>query len=362
MTMPAGLHIVKKQTAKSGVVWFVYAWRGGPQILRKEGGTRPQITAALTDAAAAKRIERPEVAAADTIAGLIAKYTGPTCADWKRLSASTRTNYGTWHKRIEEEFGDTPLKLFADRRIRGDVLEWRDRWADQPRSADAAMVAFSSLLSWGVDRGYLPVNVLLGTDKLYEVDRSEIIWEARHFEAFAPAASVEVQEAVELAAATGLRRGDLVALPWSAVGEHAIVWKTSKSKGRNLVTIPLLPEARAVMARIKARHAAEMAAKRRDKRKDLPATVLANSYWRPWAPKGLGSRFNDAKIASGIDVHLHDLRGTFATRLMIAGLTDQEIGDILGWSTKFVAAIRQKYVSQSRVVIAIGERIAAAGK
>jgi len=36
---------------------------------------------------------------------------------------------------------------------------------------------------------------------------------------------------------------------------------------------------------------------------------------------GFGSRFNDAKQAS----NLHDFRGTFATRCMIAGLTDQKI-------------------------------------
>ena len=74
---------------------------------------------------------------------------------------------------------------------------------------------------------------------------------------------------------------------------------------------------------------------------------------------GLGSRFRDAKIAAGITVHLHDLRGTFATRCMIAGLTDQEIADILGWTTKDVSKIRSKYVSQHRVVIEIGKRIAA---
>jgi len=359
MKMPAGLHIVKKTRPGKPVRWYVYAWRGGPQILMKEGGTKPTITAELSDMAAAKRREKPQ-ASADTIKGLIDRYT--VSAEWKKLSSSTHTNYGTWHARILEEFGSMPLRVFLDRRVRGDVLEWRDRWQSQPRSADAAMVAFSALISWAVDRGYLPTNVLLGTDRLYEVDRSDIIWEARHFEAFATHASVEVQEAVALAAATGLRRGDLVALPWSAIGEHAIVWKTGKSRGKNLITVPLLPEAKAVMARIKARHVAEMAAKRKDKRKPLPETVLSNSYWRPWTPKGLGSRFNDAKKDSGIDVHLHDLRGTFATRCMVSGLTDQEISDILGWSTKDVAAIRQKYVSQSRVVIAIGERIAAASR
>jgi hypothetical protein len=40
---------------------------------------------------------------------------------------------------------------------------------------------------------------------------------------------------------------------------------------------------------------------------------------------GFGSRFNDAKQASKVDLNLHDFRGTFATRCMIAGLTDQKI-------------------------------------
>ena len=356
--MSTGLHIVTKRRAGKPIVHYVYAWRGGPQLLRKEGGTKPVITLELAQAAAAVK-PACAVPSTDTIDGLITRYTSSSCAEWKKLAATTRTNYSTWHARIRAEFGTAPLKVFADRRVRGDVLAWRDRWAEQPRSADAGITAFSALLSWGVDRGLLPINVLLGVDRLYEQDRSDIIWEPHHFDAFLLAASVEVQEAVELAAATGLRRSDLVRLPWAAIGEHAIVWRTSKSRGRNLVTVPMLPETKALLTRIRARHEAEMAAKRKDKRKPLPDTVLSNSYWRPWTRIGLGSRFNDAKQASGVTVHLHDLRGTFATRCMLAGLTDQEIADILGWVTKDVAVIRAKYVSQARVVIAIGERIAA---
>ena len=211
-----------------------------------------------------------------------------------------------------------------------------------------------------MDRGRLSFNVLAGIEQVYEHDRSGIIWEPAHFAAFNAAASVEVQEAIELAACTGLRRGDLVSVPWTAVYDHAIVWQTRKSRGRVRIVVPLLPETRALLDRIKARHAAYMEAQRPHRRKPLPETILSSSYWRPWTAGGLGSRFNDAKQASGIKVNLHDLRGTFATRCMIAGLTDQEIADILGWTTKEVAMIRVKYVDQARVVVAIGERIAAA--
>ncbi|MFN3315153.1 MAG: hypothetical protein ACK46Q_17100, partial [Hyphomonas sp.] len=55
--------------------------------------------------------------------------------------------------------------------------------------------------------------------------------------------------------------------------------------------------------------------------------------------------------------HLHDVRGTFATRLILADLTDSEVADIMGWAVEKVSGIRRTYVDQSRVIVAIGERI-----
>jgi len=44
---------------------------------------------------------------------------------------------------------------------------------------------------------------------------------------------------VELAAQTGLRRGDLLKLAWTHVGEDAIVMKTGKSGQRREAVVPL---------------------------------------------------------------------------------------------------------------------------
>lgn len=44
----------------------------------------------------------------------------------------------------------------------------------------------------------------------------------------------------------------------------------------------------------------------------------------------------------------------------MAGLTDQEIADIVGWDMSDIASIRRRYADNSRVVIAIAERIAKA--
>lgn len=352
-----GPHIVAVRKLGKPVRWYVYAWRGGPVVHKSVGTVRPKLTAGIIRKISEVQAERKEQGDDDTIGALIKAYRASP--EWNKLSESTKPTWRTWLDRIDTQFGKAPLKAAEDRRFRGDILSWRDQWASQPRSADMSIQVIGRLLSWGVDRGKLENNRATGIGQLYENDRSDIIWEPHHFEAFNAQASVEVQEAVELCACTGLRRTDLVGVPWKAVGDHAIIWQTSKSRGRARIVVPLLPETRALLDRIKVRHAIEMEAKRPHRRKDLPPTILANSRWVSWTPMGFGSRFNDAKQASKIEVNLHDLRGTFATRCMIAGLTDQEIADILGWNTKDVAAIRMKYVDQARVVVAIAERISA---
>lgn len=356
--MAAGPHIVTVRKPGKPVRYYIYAWRGGPCVHRQEGGAKPKVSAHV-DAIATARAERGAVDSMDTVKGLIAGYRASP--EWNKLAASTKPTWQMWLGRIEDKFGKARIGIFTDRRVRGDILAWRDKWASQPRSADMAIQVLSRLLSWAVDRGKLDKNFAAGIGQLYESDRSDIIWLDDHFAAFNAAASVEVQEGIELAACTGLRRGDLVKVPWTAVGEHAIVWQTSKSRGRARIVIPLLPETRALLKRIKARHEAFMAQQRPNRRKPLPDTILSNSYWRSWSAMGFGSRFNDAKRDSKIEVSLHDLRGTFATRCMIAGLTDQEIADILGWSTKQIADIRVKYVDQARVVVEIGKRISGGG-
>lgn len=323
----------------------------------QHGGSKPKITGPIIDAIAKARAEQGAATITGTVSALITAFRGSP--EFTKLARKTQTGYLWWLEHIERRFGKARLGVFNDRRVRGDIIEWRDGWADKPRSADQAIQVLSRLLSWAVERGRLDRNLASGISKLYESDRADIIWTQEHFDAFKKAASVEVQEGVELAACTGLRRADLVEVPWDAVGPHAIIWKTKKSRGRARIVVPLLPETRALLARIKARHAEEMEKLPSERRRELPPTILSNSRWQPWTAMGFGSRFNDAKRASGIEVHLHDVRGTFATRCMLKGLTDQEIADILGWSSKDVSTIRVKYVDQARIVVGIAERLAA---
>jgi integrase len=276
----------------------------------------------------------------DTLDGLIDAYrASPNFTD---LRDSTKKDYRLWLTRISQRFGKAPLAAFEDRQMRGDILAWRDLWSTQPRTADKASVMLSTLLAWGVDRGRLAINVAGGIKTLHRVDKSNQIWEARHWRAveaekdFPP----HLLRALKLAALTGLRLGDLVRVSWDCVGRSSIIVETRKRKGR--AVIPRLPELDELLAEIGG-----------DK-----GPILLNSRGVAWTESGLETVWQRRK-PEGFDRRIHDLRGTFATRLIMAGLTDDQTAMVMGWTAKRVAQIRARYVDEERVVIDLAARLKA---
>ncbi len=88
-----------------------------------------------------------------------------------------------------------------------------------------------------------------------------------------------------------------------------------------------------------------------------------NSRGQNWSEDGFTHRFNDVRDTldirhtDGRKKHLHDVRGTYATRLVKLGLSDQEVGDIMGWSAQQVCEIRKLYVEDDTVMQAIIRRL-----
>src|SRR5690606_36241526 len=110
---------------------------------------------------------------------------------------------------------------------------WRGQFAEKPRTADYGMQVLSRVLAYAVDPlAEIAVNPCEGVKQLYSGDRSEIIWTDTEISHLKKTCSPEVAHAVDLAAHTGLRSGDLVKLSWSHVGEDAIVISTGKSRHR----------------------------------------------------------------------------------------------------------------------------------
>ena len=65
-----------------------------------------------------------------------------------------------------------------------------------PRKADYVWTTIARVLSVAKDRGKIAVNVCERGGRLYESDRSEIVWNAEDIRAFCGVASVELQAAL----------------------------------------------------------------------------------------------------------------------------------------------------------------------
>lgn len=340
--MVTGVHIVSKKT-RAGKRWHVYAWRGGPSILVVDGA-KPVIGPELLAKAMALR-EGNHGRHVGTLEEVISGYR--ESPEFKDLADKTQLDYRLWLDRISERFGKAPIPAFEDPRMRGVIIEWRNTWEKQPRTADKASSMMSTILGWAVEQGKLSINRASGIKQLHKVNKADQIWEDRHWKALEglnekgkPICPPQIMDALKMARLTGLRLGDLVALDWSHITDKAIILTTAKRKGRAVV--PILPELRAHL----------------ESREWRKGPILRNTLQVAWTESGLGGNFRKHQ-PEGFDRTLHDLRGTYVTFLAVKGLTDEQIARIVGWTAKRVGEIRARYVDEARVIVSLVDRLTA---
>jgi integrase len=316
-----GIHTAKVKVASGQRINYYYAWRNGPRLVGEPG--TPEFMASHHAAIASRR--EPDRA---TFHSVIAGY--QASQDFIGLGPRTRADYLKQIKKIEEQFGTLPLAALDDARVTKDFLEWRDRMANSPRSADYAWSVLMLLCSWARTRGLTLYRPPERIERLYKADRSEKIWEETHLASFLAVASEPQKRALVLALETGQRQGDLLALPWSAYDGQWIRLRQSKTNRR--VNIPVTRRLRAML----------------DNSKRTATVILTNKKGLPWSPKAFrtawGETMRKAKITG---LHFHDLRGTAVTRLAEAECSNAEICSITGHAMKDVGAILDKYLART---------------
>jgi integrase len=315
---------------------YYYAWRKGPR-LRGEPGS-PEFMASYNEAIESRRT--PDTA---RFRSLVTLY---KAGDYKTLADSTKRNWSPWLDRIGQHFGDLSIAQFdRPEKIRPVIRRWRNQWADKPRTADYGLQVLSRVLSYAVDPlGKIAGNPCEGIKQIYSANRSEIIWTESDIALLKKTCSADIGYAVDLAAHTGLRLGDLLRLSWSHVGDDAITITTGKSKHRRTAIIPLYDDLRRVLASIPKRS----------------TTILTNVRKRPWTPNGFGTAFNRAKIGAQMnkrDLHFHDLRGTAVTKFYIIGIPERVIAEIMAWEEEHVAKIIRRYVDRTAATKALIRQI-----
>jgi integrase len=359
--MLPGLHRVKTHAKSGAVTEYWYAWRGGPQILKVTARGDDELVR-LVAAAAAPAIERFKAeggrAAGDkaTLYGLITRYLAQL--DDEDLADRTKRDIRKYLDKVRGDLGDLEIKALESKKARPFLIKWRDRYKKTPKPADERMKALSRVLNWAVDQGELERNPVKGVDTLYRVDRAEIIWEPHHLEVLLKDTDKPFLDFVGLAVHSGIRLGDMRRLTWSAVGEHAIVFQTGKSRKKRTVVVPITDPLREILANIT---------------RGASVTVLNSSRGRPWSEAGLETAINRAKKAallraqkrggadakSGIEhLRIHDFRGTAATNFHThGGLDEREIAEILGWDPETVREIMRRYISGQAIGMALARKV-----
>ncbi|NEU95221.1 MULTISPECIES: tyrosine-type recombinase/integrase [Bradyrhizobium] len=329
-----GINSLTKKLADGTVKTYWYAWKGGPRI-DAEPGT-PDFVRLFSEAVAAKPKKSTE-----TFSSLIDYFKDQS--EYTGLGYKSKRAYDQYLALVEAKFGAMPIGAVEDRRARGDFKAFRNSFSSTPRKADYVWTTIARVLSVAKDHGKIAVNVCERGGRLYESDRSEIVWTAEDIRAFCGVASIELQAALLLALWTGQRQGDLLRLTWKDYDGTYIRMRQSKgrgSKGRRRVTIPVGPPLKAALdAALKEKRSA--------------VTILVNSFGRPWTEDGFRTSWDKAfKKTSLKDLHFHDLRGTAVTRLALSNCSVPEIAAITGHSMATVQQILDAHYLGGRVELA----------
>lgn len=328
-----GIHTTLKTLAGGKKKKYYYAWKGGPRIDAVPG--TPDFQRLYNEAVAIKK--QP---AKGTMGSLIDYFKDSD--EYKQTSESSRRAYDTYLALIDKKFGTMPIAAVEDKRARGEFKTWRGTFSATPRKADYAWTTLARVLSVAKDHGKININVCERGGRLYEADRSEIIWSADNIREFCGIASVDLQAALLLALWTGQRQGDLLRLTWKSYDGQYIRLRQTKAKGGKgkRVTIP-------VGAPLK------LALDSALKQKRTATTILTNSRGVPWTEDGFRTSWGKAfdKTTLG-DLHFHDLRGTAVTRLALSNCTVPEIASITGHSMETVQQILDAHYLGGRIELA----------
>lgn len=268
---------------------------------------------------------------------------------FERKAASTQKEYKRMLTELEKRFGKLPVKALASPKVKGVFLDYQDEIGrDRPREADNRLSVLSAVFSYSKSRGKLESNPLEGFERIYSVDRSEIIWTEADIRKFMTGATIELQRVLILAIHTGQRYGDLIRLRWSDYDGEAI--SLVQSKGKIRVTVPCSAALRTML----------------DGTPRQCANILTRADGRPWFTakddKALAKAWRARMEAAGFYpkpfdeltraekatyLHFHDMRGTAVTLLSEAGATLPQVCAVTGHTLQSATRILEKYLART---------------
>lgn len=374
-SLPKGIHF---QHDKKSVpsCWYIYPWRGSGILIAKiVSETKPSLNkeqiAEIKRHIDLKNYKTRGVVnprdESTPLKWLIEKWRSD--ADWKEREPSTQRTWGYELENIDAWGGHLPLMLFYHERTHSKVVEWRNKRRGAPRSADIGITVLRQLLKFGQPLVGSTVDITKGIKPLYKANaRPDIIWTDAEIERFIKIAheqnKPELADVLRLAALTGMRRASLITVKNGHVRDEVIVKRARKVvRGRQrLIAIPTFGSLAQLLRELRQR-----------KRKPGVRNLLTNASGEKWDADHLTHQFGIIRDLANIKhldrdtlnrkprvimKTLHDVRGTFATKLMTeTDLSDSQVAKIMGWDPRKVENIRRAYVRNDAYMQSLGARI-----
>jgi integrase len=270
----------------------------------------------------------------------------------------------------ESKVAKMPLvALTRQREAKKVITEWRNYYAETPKTADKLMAALNEVLNWGASSGQpeYEVNPLGEWDHLYAPkSRATIIMPPKDIEMVGGFAKTDLRDAIHFSAFSGVRAGDLLEVSWLDLTDDGREIRIKPKKGEShlrVVRLPVIPELRALLDKMP--RAEDWATRawnpplkegetEKDRRFDLPWPILTREG-KPWARGTLENQWKDARkaaIAAGqtqfIGKRWHDLRGTYGTRLARNPMiTLNDLQEIMGWDERTAKFVVKFYVDDA---------------
>jgi len=294
-------------------IWYIDYSRNGRRIRRKVGSSKEQAQLAL------KAVE------VDLVKG---KYLGieeppkmifeKLCAEYLKYAKTNKTYYS--YRR--DEVSMKPMLLaFGSRQIKDITAHDFECYMNQRKvdhknsTVNREIACIKHMLNKAIEWGYLLTNPLRTVRMLKEPPGRVRYLNGEEIECLLSQCADHIRPIVIMALNTGMRRGEVLNLTWSDIDLQNRIIHVRHTKNNEIKTIPindtLLNTIRTLGPQLPNQY------------------VFANSAGIPYIDVKTG--FKKALRRAGIpDFRFHDLRHTFASRLVMAGTDLRTVQVLLG--------------------------------
>ncbi|MGH9660740.1 MAG: tyrosine-type recombinase/integrase [Bryobacteraceae bacterium] len=294
---------------KRGAVWWAYFYIDGVRYQQSTGTSNrriaEQVLQQLKDDVVMRKHQLPLLDPAMTFGALAARFIA---------NADPHIHHFDRLKVLLPYFADMPLRLITKPVVR-EYRQWRhqhQRLKDATINRDVSVLRH--LLYWAVDEGLLEANPIARIKLMPERRSPKPVLTVEEERKLLSVVPEHLHDLIVMALETGMRRGELLNQRWPHVDFNRSVLMVTRSKtiegeGRE---IPLSTRARAIL----------------DARRQDEGLVF---QYRDNRVNSVKTSWRTALKRAGIrHVRFHDLRHTFNTRLLEAGVLQEVRKELMG--------------------------------